>query len=157
MTREAFRSKYADVFKGDEQWQALEVTDSETYAWPPTSTYVQNPPYFQGMGTEPGVIADIAGRASWRCSATRSPPTTSRRRARSSRQRRPAVSDRAADRAEGLQLLRPRRGNHEVMMRGTFANIRIRNEMLDGVEGGYTLGPDGEQTSIYDAAMAWKA
>ena len=61
MTREAFQSKYADVFKGDEKWRAVETTDSETYDWPPTSTYIQNPPYFQGMSKEPGVISDIAG------------------------------------------------------------------------------------------------
>ena len=61
VTREAFQSKYADVFKGDEKWQAVETTDSETYNWPPTSTYIQDPPYFQGMASEPGVISDITG------------------------------------------------------------------------------------------------
>jgi aconitate hydratase len=158
VTRQAFQEKYADVFKGDDLWRAVEVTESETYTWPPTSTYVQNPPYFQGMGMEPGVIEDIEGA---RILALLGDSVTTDHIS-------PAGSFRAAHPAGAYLQERQvpvsefnsygsRRGNHEVMMRGTFANIRIRNEMLDGVEGGYTLGPDGEQTSIYDAAMAWQA
>ena len=90
VTRGAFQTKYADVFKGDEKWRAVETTDSETYDWPPTSTYIQNPPYFQGMSRSPGSSPTSRGRASSRCSATWSRPTTSRPPARSSRRRRPA-------------------------------------------------------------------
>jgi aconitate hydratase len=158
VTREAFRTKYADVFKGDERWQAVETTDSETYNWPPTSTYIQNPPYFQGMGQEPGVISDIAGA---RILALLGDMVTTDHIS-------PAGSFKPATPAgkylterqiapKDFNSYGSRRGNHEIMMRGTFANIRIRNEMLDGVEGGYTLGPDGAQTSIFDAAMAYKA
>jgi len=158
VTREAFRSKYADVFKGDEKWQAVETTEAETYDWPPTSTYIQNPPYFQGMGTEPGTITNIEGAkpllilgdmvTTDHISPAGSFATTS-----------PAgeyLLERQVQPRE-FNSYGSRRGNHEIMMRGTFANIRIRNEMLDGVEGGYTKGPDGAQTSIFDAAMAYQA
>ncbi len=158
VTREAFQSKYADVFKGDEKWQAVETTDAETYDWPPTSTYIQNPPYFQGMGTEPGTISNIEGAkvlavlgdmvTTDHISPAGSFATTT-----------PAgkyLTDRQVQPRE-FNSYGSRRGNHEVMMRGTFANIRIKNEMLDGVEGGYTKGPDGAQTSIYDASMAYQA
>jgi aconitate hydratase len=158
VTREAFQSKYADVFKGDERWQAVETTDSETYDWPPTSTYIQNPPYFQGMAKEPGVISDIAGArilallgdmvtTDHISPAGSFKPTTPAGKYLTERQIPP----------KDFNSYGSRRGNHEVMMRGTFANIRIRNEMLEGVEGGYTLGPDGEQAAIFDAAMAYQA
>ncbi|TCM84741.1 aconitate hydratase AcnA [Rhodovulum steppense] len=158
VTRAAFLKKYADVFKGDEKWQAVETTDSETYDWPAASTYVQNPPYFRGMATEPGVIADIAGA---RALAILGDMVTTDHisPAGSFKDSTPAgryLVDRQVPVRE-FNSYGSRRGNHEVMMRGTFANIRIRNEMLQGVEGGYTLGPDGAQTSIYDAAMAWQA
>ena len=157
VTRGAFQKKYADVFKGDEKWRAVETTDSETYDWPPTSTYIQNPPYFQGMSREPGVISDLSGArilallgdmvtTDHISPAGSFKPTTPAGQYLTERQINP----------RDFNSYGSRRGNHEVMMRGTFANIRIRNEMLDGVEGGYTLGPDGEQTSIFDAAMAWK-
>ncbi|MRX49414.1 aconitate hydratase AcnA [Paracoccus sp. S-4012] len=157
VTREMFQSKYADVFKGDERWQAVETTDSETYDWPPTSTYIQNPPYFQGMSREPGTIADIEGA---RVLALLGDMITTDHisPAGSFKPTTPAgqyLVERQVPPSE-FNSYGSRRGNHEVMMRGTFANIRIRNEMLDGVEGGYTKGPDGQQTSIYDAAMAWK-
>ncbi|MFN0115941.1 MAG: aconitate hydratase AcnA [Paracoccaceae bacterium] len=158
VTREAFRSKYADVFKGDARWQAVKVTDSETYDWPPASTYIQNPPYFRGMSKDKGVIRDIAGArilailgdmitTDHISPAGSFKPTTPAGRYLT--ERNVPVAD--------FNSYGSRRGNHEVMMRGTFANIRIRNEMLEGVEGGYTLGPDGKQTSIYDASMAWAA
>ena len=157
VTREAFLKKYADVFKGDEKWQAVETTDAETYDWPPTSTYIQNPPYFQNMSPEPGTISNIEGA---RILAILGDMVTTDHIS-------PAGSFSTTSPAGKYLLERQvqprefnsygsRRGNHEVMMRGTFANIRIKNEMLDGVEGGYTKGPDGEQTSIYDAAMAYK-
>ncbi len=157
VTREAFQEKYADVFKGDEKWQAVEVSGGETYDWPPQSTYIQNPPYFQGMSKDPGTIADIKDA---RVLALLGDMITTDHIS-------PAGSLKAESPAGKYLTERQvaprdfnsygsRRGNHEVMMRGTFANIRIKNEMLDGVEGGYTKGPDGEQTSIYDASMAYQ-
>ncbi|OIQ26172.1 MAG: aconitate hydratase 1 [Alphaproteobacteria bacterium MedPE-SWcel] len=155
VTREAFLSKYADVFKGDEKWQGVETTEAETYDWPAASTYIQNPPYFKGMGHEPGTIFDIEGAKTLlilgdmvttdHISPAGSFATTT-----------PAgkyLLDRQVQPRE-FNSYGSRRGNHEIMMRGTFANIRIKNEMLDGVEGGYTKGPDGAQTSVYDASMA---
>jgi aconitate hydratase len=158
VTREAFQTKYADVFKGDAKWQGVKVTESETYDWPPTSTYIQNPPYFRGMGKEKGAIHDIEGArilallgdmitTDHISPAGSFKPTTPAGKYLTERQVAP----------KDFNSYGSRRGNHEVMMRGTFANIRIRNEMLDGVEGGYTLGPDGAQTSIYDASMAYQA
>ena len=158
VTRAAFQKKYADVFKGDEKWQAVETTDSETYDWPAASTYIQNPPYFRGMAKEPGTISNINGA---RVLALLGDMITTDHIS-------PAGSFKAGTPA-GKYLAEhqvpvsefnsygARRGNHEVMMRGTFANIRIKNEMLDGIEGGYTLGPDGAQTSIFDASMAYQA
>ncbi|MFT6223985.1 MAG: aconitate hydratase, partial [Paracoccaceae bacterium] len=157
VTREAFQSKYADVFKGDEKWQGVETTDSLTYDWPTSSTYVQNPPYFEGMGMEPGVISNIDDA---KVIAILGDMITTDHIS-------PAGSFSGTSPAGKYLIERQvsprefnsygsRRGNHQIMMRGTFANIRIKNEMLDGVEGGYTKGPDGAQTSIYDAAMAYK-
>ena len=157
VTREAFQSKYADVFEGDEKWRSVETTDSLTYDWPPSSTYVQNPPYFREMGMEPGVISDVEGA---RVLAILGDMVTTDHisPAGSFKETTPAgkyLTERQVAPRE-FNSYGSRRGNHEVMMRGTFANIRIRNEMLDGVEGGYTLGPDGTQMSIFDAAMAYK-
>ncbi|MDP0927082.1 aconitate hydratase AcnA [Paracoccus onubensis] len=156
VTREMFQEKYADVFKGDERWQAVEVTDSETYDWPPTSTYIQNPPYFQGMSKEPGTISNISGA---RILALLGDMITTDHisPAGSFKPDTPAgkyLTERQVP-AREFNSYGSRRGNHEVMMRGTFANIRIRNEMLDGVEGGYSKGPDGQQAAIYDAAMSY--
>lgn len=158
VTREAFQSKYADVFKGDHRWQAVEVSGGETYDWPPSSTYIQNPPYFRGMSREKGRVQDITGA---RVLAILGDMVTTDHisPAGSFKETTPAgryLVERQVPVRE-FNSYGSRRGNHEVMMRGTFANIRIRNEMLDGVEGGYTLGPDGQQTSIYDAAMAYQA
>lgn len=157
VTREMFIEKYADVFKGDHRWQAVETTDSETYDWPASSTYIQNPPYFQGMSSGKGAITDIEGArvlavlgdmitTDHISPAGSFKPTTPAGKYLTERQVAPA----------DFNSYGSRRGNHEIMMRGTFANIRIKNEMLDGVEGGYTKGPDGQQTSIYDAAMAYQ-
>ena len=158
VTREAFQKKYADVFKGDAKWQGVQITDSEVYDWPPTSTYIQNPPYFQGMSATPGVIKNITGA---RVLALLGDMITTDHisPAGSFKASTPAgkyLTERQVPVSE-FNSYGARRGNHEVMMRGTFANIRIKNEMLDGVEGGYTKGPDGAQTSIYDASMAYQA
>jgi aconitate hydratase len=157
VTRESFQEKYADVFKGDDKWRSVDTTDSETYDWPPQSTYVQNPPYFQGITMETKSIENIDGA---RILALLGDMVTTDHisPAGSFKDSTPAgqylVEHQVPQRE--FNSYGSRRGNHEVMMRGTFANIRIKNEMLDGVEGGYTKGPDGEQTSIYDAAMAWQ-
>ena len=157
VTREAFQSKYADVFKGDEKWRSVETTDNLTYDWPSTSTYVQKPPYFEDMDPEPGTISNVEGA---RVLAVLGDMVTTDHisPAGSFKETAPAgkyLTDRQVAPRE-FNSYGSRRGNHEVMMRGTFANIRIRNEMLDGVEGGYSLGPDGSQMSIFDAAMAWQ-
>jgi aconitate hydratase len=157
VTREAFAAKYADVFAGDAKWQAVKTTDSLTYDWPTSSTYVQSPPYFKDMPPEPGTISDVHEA---RVLVILGDMVTTDHIS-------PAGAF-TADTPAGQYLTEhqvparqfnsygSRRGNHQVMMRGTFANIRIRNEMLDGVEGGYSLGPDGTQMSIYDAAMAYQ-
>jgi len=155
VTREAFQEKYAEVFTGDEKWQGVETTDSLTYDWPSTSTYVQNPPYFQGMSPEAGTISNITG-AKVLALLGDMITTDHISPAGSFAQSSPAgqyLTERQVAPRE-FNSYGSRRGNHQIMMRGTFANIRIKNEMLDGVEGGYTKGPDGQQTSIYDAAMA---
>jgi len=157
VTRAAFLKKYADVFKGDAKWQGVKVTDSETYDWPASSTYIQNPPYFRGMKKDAGTISNIHDA---RVLAILGDMITTDHIS-------PAGSFKASTPAGRYLVERQvpvaefnsygsRRGNHEVMMRGTFANIRIKNEMLEGIEGGYTLGPDGKQTSIYDASMAYQ-
>ena len=158
VTRAAFQKKYADVFKGDAKWQGVKVTESETYDWPPSSTYIQNPPYFQGMGKEPGTIHNIEGA---RILALLGDMITTDHisPAGSFKATTPAgkyLTDRQVA-TKDFNSYGSRRGNHEVMMRGTFANIRIKNEMLDGVEGGYTKGPDGKETTIFDASMDYQA
>ncbi len=158
VTREAFLEKYADVFKGDEKWQDVETSPGETYDWPPQSTYVQNPPYFQGMSKDPGTITNIEG-AKVLALLGDMVTTDHISPAGSFKDTTPAgqyLTDRQVPVRE-FNSYGSRRGNHEVMMRGTFANIRIKNEMLDGVEGGYTIGPNGQQTSIFEAAMAYQA
>ena len=155
VTREAFLTKYADVFKGDEKWQDVETTNQKTYDWPPTSTYVQNPPYFQGMSPEPGVITNLEN-AKVLAILGDMITTDHISPAGAFKESTPAgqyLTERQVAPRE-FNSYGSRRGNHEIMMRGTFANIRIKNEMLDSVEGGYTKGPDGAQASIFDAAMA---
>ena len=155
VTRSAFLEKYADVFKGDEKWQGVETTDAKTYDWPAASTYVQNPPYFQGITMDTKEITNIEGA---KVLAVLGDMITTDHisPAGSFKDTTPAgqyLIERQVPVRE-FNSYGSRRGNHEVMMRGTFANIRIKNEMLDGVEGGYTKGPDGAQSSIFDAAMA---
>jgi aconitate hydratase len=159
VTPEMFAKRYGDVFKGPKAWQDIAVAEGGTFAWKDTSTYVQNPPYFVGMGPDPDTPADITGA---RPLAVLGDSVTTDHISPAG-----AIKE---DSPAGAYLIenqvRPvdfnsygsRRGNHEVMMRGTFANIRIRNEMAPGTEGGVTLHqPSGEQMAIYDAAMKYAA
>jgi aconitate hydratase len=154
-----FRRSYASVFTGDENWQAIDVPQDEVYQWQPTSTYVRNPPYFQGMTMTPGAVADIRGARALAVlgdSVTTDHISPAGNIAKSS----PAAKYLMAQGVQPVDFNQygARRGNHEVMMRGTFANIRLRNLLLPGTEGGVTLHiPSGEQMSIYDAAMKYKA
>ena len=160
VTRELFEEKYADVFKGDENWQNVQAPEGQTYAWDDGSTYVQNPPYFAGMGKQAGGISDIVGARVLGLFGDKittdhiSPAGTIKAASPAGEylmDHHVAVAD--------FNQYGTRRGNHEVMMRGTFANIRIRNHMLgpNGKEGGYTIHyPSKEEMSIYDAAMLYK-
>jgi aconitate hydratase len=160
VTRDLFEQKYAEVFTGDENWQAVQIPDGETYAWDDDSTYVQNPPYFVGMGQKAIDVTDIKGARILglfgdKITTDHISPAGSIKAAS------PAgkyLTDHGVGVADFNQY-GTRRGNHEVMMRGTFANIRIRNFMLgeNGREGGYTIHyPSKEEMSIYDAAMQYK-
>jgi len=147
------------VTKGPKQWQTIEVdTDSDTYRWSDGSTYVKNPPYFEGITMEPPPIADVHG-ARILAELADSITTDHISPAGSIRRTSPAgeyLLERQVTQAN-FNSYGARRGNHEIMMRGTFANIRIRNEMLKDVEGGMTKHlPSGEMMPIYDAAMRYK-
>jgi len=154
-----FRSRYADVFHGDDRWRAIDVTGGDTYNWPGGSTYIQNPPYFAGMTMTPKPLTDIDGARALALFGD-SITTDHISPAGSIKLDSPAgkyLVDNGVSRTE-FNSYGARRGNHEVMMRGTFANIRIRNRMLDGVEGGMTrYAPTGETMPIYDAAMKYQA
>jgi aconitate hydratase len=154
-----FRRRYADVYHGDERWRAIDVTGGDTYDWPPSSTYIQNPPYFTGMTMTPKPLTDINGARALAVFGD-SITTDHISPAGAIKLDSPAgkyLSEHGVPRAE-FNSYGARRGNHEVMMRGTFANIRIRNRMLDGVEGGMTrYAPTGETMPIYDAAMKYQA
>ena len=157
VTREAFQEKYAAVFTGDDKWRSVKISTGETYDWPPASTYVQNPPYFQGMSKTPDKISNLEN-AKMLAVLGDMVTTDHISPAGSFKETTPAgqyLTDHGVPPRE-FNSYGARRGNHEVMMRGTFANIRIKNEMLDDVEGGYTLGPYGAQASIFDAAMAYQ-
>jgi aconitate hydratase len=154
-----FRDQYRDVFAGDEHWNGLDVPEGDTYAWDPDSTYVRQPPYFVDMPAEPAPVEDIRGA---RVLGVFGDSITTDHIS-------PAGSIKVASPAgkylidhgvapKDFNSYGARRGNHEVMMRGTFANIRIRNRMVPEIEGGFTVHlPDGEPLSIYDAAMKYKA
>jgi aconitate hydratase len=163
VTKALFKSKYADVFKGDVNWRKVKAPQSQTYAWNNKSTYVQNPPYFKGMTMEPKPVADIEGA---RVLALFGDKITTDHIS-------PAGSIKAASPAgkyliankvkpEDFNQYGTRRGNHEVMMRGTFANIRIKNFMLADADGNTPEGgntkffPGGEVMAIYDAAMKYQ-
>ena len=156
ITPQMFTSRYADVFKGDENWQGIAVDGGETYGWNSGSTYVQNPPYFEDLAMEPKAVTDIADARVLGLFLD-SITTDHISPAGSFKSGTPAgkylVEHQVAPR--DFNSYGARRGNHEVMMRGTFANIRIKNQMVPGVEGGFTLGPNGDQMPIYDAAMAY--
>ena len=154
-----FTDEYGDVFAGDEHWNGLPVPAGDTYAWDGDSTYVKQPPFFDGMRPEPEPVEDIAGA---RVLAVLGDSITTDHIS-------PAGSIKA-DSPAGQYLIDhgvaprdfnsygARRGNHEVMMRGTFANVRLRNRLVPEIEGGLTLHlPDGEPMSIYDAAMKYEA
>jgi aconitate hydratase len=150
-----FRSSYGEVFDGDERWNGLDVPTGDRFAWDEDSTYVRRPPYFDGLPREPEPVTDIEGA---RVLARLGDSVTTDHIS-------PAGSIKA-DGPAGRYLVEhgvekrdfnsygSRRGNHEVMMRGTFANIRLRNQLAPGTEGGVTV-KDGEEMSIYDAAMAY--
>jgi aconitate hydratase len=153
-----FRKRYADVYRGDERWRAIEVTGGATYGWPALSTYIQNPPYFTGMTMTASPLQDIVDARALAVFGD-SITTDHISPAGAIKPDSPAgryLLEKGVPRAE-FNSYGARRGNHEVMMRGTFANIRIRNRMLDNVEGGFTrYAPTGETMPIYDAAMAYK-
>jgi len=159
LSRDQFLKRYAEATKGPKQWQAIEVEgDSATYRWSDGSTYVKNPPYFEGMTMEPAPVGNIAG-ARVLAELGDSITTDHISPAGNIRKTSPAgdyLLERQVTQAN-FNSYGARRGNHEIMMRGTFANIRIRNEMLNNVEGGMTKHlPSGEQMPIYDAAMRYK-
>ncbi|HEY1223575.1 MAG TPA: aconitase family protein, partial [Acidimicrobiales bacterium] len=157
ITPQMFEERYAEAFGGDERWREVPTTNAVTYDWDPKSTYVKLPPYFEGLTEKPGVVSDIEGA---RVLARLGDSVTTDHIS-------PAGNIRASSPA-GLYLIDggvhqadfnsygTRRGNHEVMVRGTFANIRLRNFMAPGTEGGVTIKlPEGTQMSIFDAAMAY--
>ncbi|MCL7938329.1 MAG: aconitate hydratase AcnA [marine benthic group bacterium] len=154
---EQFREQYADVFRGDEQWRSLPVPEGERYTWAEESTYVRRPPFFEGMSAEPTPPGDIRG-ARVLVSVGDSVTTDHISPAGAISRDSPAaryLEDHGVPPAE-FNSYGSRRGNHEVMMRGTFANVRLRNRLVPGVEGGFTRHlPDGEELSIYDAAMRY--
>ncbi|OBX18796.1 aconitate hydratase 1 [Erythrobacter sp. QSSC1-22B] len=154
--REMFARRYANVYEGDAHWQGIKVEASDTYRWNPTSTYVASPPYFDGMEMEPAPITDITD-AKLLAILGDSTTTDHISPAGSIKEDSPAgayLNSHQVAKAD-FNSYGSRRGNHEVMMRGTFANIRIRNEMVPSVEGGFTTF-EGEQMPIYDAAMKHK-
>jgi aconitate hydratase len=154
-----FRASYANVFKGDSRWNSLEVPQGDLYGWSADSTYVQNPPYFRGMTMATGTIADV--KAARALAVLGDSITTDHiSPAGSIKVNSPAGQYLIAHGVEpkDFNSYGSRRGNHEVMMRGTFANIRLRNRLVPGVEGGMTRYlPTNEPMSIYDAAMKYQA
>jgi aconitate hydratase len=159
LTRAMFLDRYGDVFKGPKQWQEIEVTGgTDTYTWPSGSTYVKNPPYFEGITMEPKPVSDITGA---RILAILGDSITTDHISPAGNIKKSGPAGEYLSQHQVLQKdfnsYGARRGNDDVMVRGTFANIRIKNEMLGGVEGGLTkYFPSGEQLSIYDAAERYK-
>ena len=155
---EMFSSRYANVFLGDKNWQAISVEGSDTYTWRAGSTYVANPPYFEGMTMTPAPVQDIIEARPLAIFAD-SITTDHISPAGSIKVDSPAgryLTEHQVSKAD-FNSYGARRGNHDVMMRGTFANIRIKNQMIPGVEGGMTKHiPTGEVMAIYDAAMKYK-
>jgi aconitate hydratase A / 2-methylisocitrate dehydratase len=154
---EMFQRDYSDVFAGDERWQSLPTPTGEIFTWDPESTYVRKPPYFDGMSADPAPVTDVEG-ARVLAKLGDSVTTDHISPAGSIRADSPAgryLAEHGVDKRD-FNSYGSRRGNHEVMIRGTFANIRLRNQLVPGVEGGFTVNHlTGEQTTIYDAAMAY--
>ena len=154
-----FRSSYASVFKGDDNWASIKVPAGERYAWDARSTYVKNPPYFEGMAMTPRPLEDVRGArvlAVLGDSVTTDHISPAGNISRTSPAARYLIEQGVEP--KDFNSYGARRGNHEVMMRGTFANIRLRNLLVPGVEGGVTVHlPDGEQASIYDVAMRYRS
>ena len=159
VTQKMFATRYADVFKGDKNWQGIKVSGGQTYAWDMGSTYVQNPPYFQDMKMEPEPVTDIVEARILGVFGD-SITTDHISPAGSIKATSPAgvyLRERQVPATE-FNSYGARRGNHEIMMRGTFANIRIRNKITPEIEGGVTKHfPSGDVMSIYDAAMRYQA
>ncbi len=159
LSAEMFRSTYADVLKGDKRWQSLPSGGGNTYGWDGASTYIQNPPYFEGMTPAPGKPAEIRGARvlAW---FGHSVTTDHISPAGNIKKDSPAgkyLIEHGVQPAD-FNSYGSRRGNHQVMMRGTFANVRIRNKLVPKTEGGYTRHiPGGQEISIYDAAIEYKA
>jgi aconitate hydratase len=153
-----FRDSYARVFQGDENWTGIKVPAGQRYAWDAKSTYVKDPPYFAGMTMTPPPLADVRDARALAVlgdSVTTDHISPAGNIAKSSPAARHLIEQGVAP--KDFNSYGARRGNHEVMMRGTFANIRLRNLMVPGVEGGVTLHlPDGTQGSIYDVAMRYQ-
>ncbi|MGO1353743.1 MAG: aconitate hydratase AcnA [Brachybacterium tyrofermentans] len=159
ISQEMFTEDYQDVFTGDERWRGLDTPEGATFAWDGESTYVRKPPYFEGMGLTPEPVSDIEG-ARVLVKVGDSTTTDHISPAGAIKLDSPAgryLQEHGVARKD-FNSYGSRRGNHEIMIRGTFANIRIKNELLDGVEGGYTKNLlTGEQEFIYDAAQAYAA
>lgn len=159
LTREMFVERYSDVFAGTPEWQAISVTEGQTFAWNDKSTYIQHPPYFKGMSAGAGEIHDIKG-AKLLALLGDSITTDHISPAGAIKADSPAgqyLTEHGVERKD-FNSYGSRRGNHEVMMRGTFANVRLRNLMAPGTEGGWTTHyPSGDVTSIYDASMRYQA
>ncbi len=159
LREEMFRTTYADVFAGDERWSALEIPSGNLYAWDPRSTYVRRPSYFDGMALQPEPVIDVEGA---RCLVMVGDSVTTDHisPAGAIRPDSPAgryLTDHGVERRD-FNSYGSRRGNHEVMVRGTFANVRLRNLLVPGEEGSVTVHlPDGEQTSIYEASLRYQA
>ncbi|GAA0465347.1 aconitate hydratase [Paractinoplanes deccanensis] len=155
---EGFSTAYSDVFAGDEKWQSLPTPEGKTFEWADESTYVRKPPYFEGMAAEPQPVSDISG-ARVLAKLGDSVTTDHISPASSIKPDSPAgkyLAEHGVPRHE-FNSYGSRRGNHEVMIRGTFANIRLRNQLVPGVEGGFTVNHlTGDQTTIYDASVAYQ-
>jgi len=158
ITAEMFAKDYSDVFHGDERWRSLPTPTGNVFEWDADSTYVRKPPYFEGMAAEPSPVADIHG-ARVLAKLGDSVTTDHISPAGSIKADSPAgkyLAEHGVERRD-FNSYGSRRGNHEVMIRGTFANIRLRNQLLDGVEGGFTKNLlTGEQTTIYEASQAYQ-
>ncbi len=158
VTTKAFKKRYADVFKGDKFWRSIKTKPSLTYAWDDKSTYVRNPPYFDGMGKTPGAIGNISGArplGQFGDSITTDHISPAGSIKKDSPAGKYLMEQGVA--APDFNQYGTRRGNHEVMMRGTFANIRLKNEMVPGVEGGFTHHWQSDQAEpIFDVAMRYR-